>query len=159
MENNLDNKILLKKAISLVKLPIIISLFLTPLRFSLELIGINENYIFFIGLLWLTLAFSIYWAIRHYKTHLFLIILLLSLIIYSPISRIPVAIVWWIDTHWALGTHYGMYFDTFTQVLLNHVFYGSLVQIIPGFLIGLFTFAIMQQRQTLKFKNKTSKNG
>ena len=85
-------------------------------------------------------------------------ILLLSLLIYSPISRIPVAILWWVDTKWEIGTHYGLYFDNFGQALLNHVIYGSLVQLIPGFLLGTLTIAIMRYRKTLT-KNKPVENG
>ena len=112
-----------------------------------------------IGLLWLTLGFSVYWSIKWYQKPNFLIILLLSLCIYSPISRIPVAIAWWIDVNWQLGTHYGLYFNTFGQVLLNHVFYGALVQIIPGFIIGAITYAIMQSVKKTKNINKQSYNG
>ncbi len=152
-------KTLFQEVLYLTKTPIIIALFLTPIRFILELIGLPENYIFIIGLLWLTIGISIYWAVRfHYKNR-FLLLLLLSLIVYSPISRFPVAIAWWIDTYWSLGTHYGLYFDNFGHVVLNQVVYGSLVQLIPGFLMGSITFVIMKQKQALKLKNNTIKNG
>ena len=150
--NNFTYEAMFKKAIHLAKLPILISLVLTPVRFTLELVGVNENYIFYIGLLWLTLGFSIYWTIKHHNLDRFLMVLLLSLIVYSPISRIPVAIVWWVDTKWQLDTHYGMFFESFGEVLLNHVFYGSLVQIIPAFILGLITFAIVKSRQNQKIK-------
>jgi hypothetical protein len=109
--------------------------------------------------LWLTIGVSIYWAIKFHDKDRFLILLLLGLVIYSPISRVPVAVAWWVDTNWKLGTHYGLYFDTIEQVFLNQVAYGSIVQIIPGFIIGSVTFAIMQQRQTMKLKNNTLNNG
>lgn len=54
----------LQQAFHFAKIPIIISLFLTPARFLLELAGLPEYAIFIIGLLWLTLAFSIYWGIK-----------------------------------------------------------------------------------------------
>ena len=41
------------KALHLAKIPIIVSLFVTPIRFLLELAGLPENIIFIIGLLWL----------------------------------------------------------------------------------------------------------
>lgn len=147
------------QAITLAKTPIIIALFLTPIRFSLELIGLPENFIFIIGLLWLTIGISIYWGIRFHNKKRFVLLLLLSLIIYSPISRFPVALAWWIDTKWELGTHYGLYFSNLGQAILNQVIYGSLVQIIPGILLGSITFAIIKQKQTLKLKNNTIKNG
>lgn len=156
MKNN--NKTILQQAIRYAKAPIIISLFLTPLRYMLELLGLPENAIFIIGLLWLTLGFAIYLGIKIVNHKQAFKILLLSLLIYSPISRIPVAILWWVDTKWEIGTHYGLYFDNFGQALLNHVIYGSLVQLIPGFLLGTLTIAIMRYRKTLT-KNKPVENG
>ena len=143
------HKSILSHAFKLAKTPIIIAMLVTPVRYLLEIIGISENIIFIIGLLWLTLAFSIYWGIKLYNEKQSYLLLLLSLVIYSPISRIPVAIVWWIDTKWKIGSHYGLHFDSFAQALLNHVGYGSLVQIIPGFLLGSITLAIMQHRKSV----------
>jgi len=80
--------------------------------------------------------------------------MLLALSIFAPISRVPVALFWWIDTHWEIGTHYGWYFTSWPQALLNHVVYGALVQIIPGMLIGSLTLMLMQLRKA-KAINKT----
>ena len=121
------------QALPLAKTPIIISLFVTPIRFLLELAGLPEYAIFIIGLLWLTLAFSVYWGIKLYNEKQPYLLLLLSLIIFSPVSRLTVVAAWWIDTKWEIGTHYGLYFDNWTQTFLNHGVYGALVQIIPGF--------------------------
>ena len=137
---------LLLQAFHLAKIPILISLFLTPVRFLLELAGLPDYAIFIIGLLWLTLAFSVYWGIKLYKNKQPYLLLILSLIIFSPVSRLTVVAAWWIDTQWEIGTHYGDYFDTWTQTLLNHVVYGSLVQIIPGFLLCSLILAIMRNR-------------
>jgi hypothetical protein len=156
MKNN--EKTTLQQAIYYAKAPIIIALILTPIRYSLELLGLPENAIFIIGLLWFTLGFSIYLGIKIANHKQAFKILLLSLLIYSPISRIPVAILWWVDKKWEIGTHYGLYFDNFGQALLNHVIYGSLVQLIPGFLLGTLTISIMRYRKTLT-KNKRIENG
>jgi len=142
-------KLILKRAFSLAKTPIIIALFVTPIRFFLELFGLPENIIFIIGLLWLTLAFAIYWGIKLYSEKRSYLLLFLSLLIFSPISRIPVSVLWWIDTKWEIGTHYGLYFDNWVQALLNHVVYGSLVQIIPGFLLGSITLTIMKNKKSV----------
>ena len=150
---------LFEEALNLVKTPILIALVLTPGRYILELIGLPEKFIFIIGLLWLTIGISVYWGIRFHNKKRFLTLLLLSLVIYSPISRFPVALAWWIDTKWQLGTHYGLYFDNFGQAVLNQVVYGSLIQILPGFLTGSITFAILQHRQTLKLKSRITNNG
>ena len=137
------------RAFSLAKTPVLIAMIVTPIRFSLELAGLPENVIFIIGLLWLTLAFAVYWGIKLYNEKHPYRLLLLSLIIFSPVSRFTVFIVWWIDTKWAIGTHYGLYFDNWIQALLNHVVYGALVQIIPGFLLGSMTLAIMRYRKSV----------
>ena len=137
------------RALSLAKIPVLIAIFVTPIRFFLELAGLPENVIFIIGLLWLTLAFAVYWGIKLYNEKHPYRLLLLSLIIISPVSRFTVFIVWWIDTKWAIGTHYGLYFDNWIQALLNHVVYGALVQIIPGFLLGSITLAIMRYRKSV----------
>ena len=141
---------MLLQALRLAKMPIIIAMFVTPVRFFLELAGLPENAIFIIGLLWLTLAFSIYWGIKLYNENNPYLILLLSLIIFSPISRFPVSVLWWIDTRWEIGTHYSLYFDSFAQATFQQVVYGSLIQIIPGFLLGSLTIAIMQYRKPVK---------
>ena len=137
------------RALSLAKIPVLIAIFVTPIRFFLELAGLPENVIFIIGLLWLTLAFAVYWGIKLYNEKQPYLLLLLSLIIFSPVSRFPVVVVWWVDTKWAIGTHYGLYFDTWVQALLNHVVYGALVQIIPGFLLGSVTLAFMRYRKSV----------
>ena len=147
-ENVLSNrKVIFQRAFNLAKAPIIISMFVTPTRYFLELAGLPENVIFIIGLLWLALAFSVYWGIKLYNENYRFLLLLLSLIIFSPISRIPVAILWWIDTRWEIGTHYSLYFDNFAQAFFQQVVYGSLTQIIPGFLLGSLTLVIMKNRK------------
>ena len=149
-EKELSNKQgFLQHAIHLAKIPIIISLFLTPVRFLLELADLPEYAIFIIGLLWLTLAFSVYWGIKLYIEKKAYLLLLLSLILFSPVSRLTVVAAWWVDTKWEIGTHYGLYFDNWTQTLLNHGIYGALVQIIPGFLLGSMTIAIMRYRKSV----------
>jgi len=147
-ENVLSNrKVIFQRAFNLAKAPIIISLFVTPTRYFLELAGFPENVIFIVGLLWLALAFSVYWGIKLYNENYRYLLLLLSLIIFSPISRIPVAILWWIDTRWEIGTHYGLYFDNFAQAFFQQVVYGSLTQIIPSFLLGSLTLVIIKNRK------------
>ncbi len=142
-------KTIFQRALSLAKIAIIIALIVTPIRFFLELSGLPESVVFIIGLLWLTLAFAVYWGIKlNNEKHPYLI-LLLSLIIYSPISRFPVSVLWWIDTKWEIGTHYGFYFNNFAQSILNQMVYGSLMQIISGFLLGSLTLAIMKNRKSV----------
>ncbi len=150
---NYSNVSILKKGtvqqvLALIKVPIIISFFLTPTRFALELLGLPENVIFIIGLLWLTLVIAVYWGIRLVDFEKPYWILLLSLIIFSPISRIPVFILWWITKTWELGTHYDI-FDNWVQALVGQLLYGSLVQIIPGFLLGALTLVIMKKRKAV----------
>ncbi len=145
-------------AFHLAKNAIIIALVLTPVRFALELVGLPESAIFIIGLLWLTLGFSIYWGIKLSREKHCYLILLLALLIYSPISRFPVALLWWVDTKWEIGTHYGDYFNNFGHALLNQIGYGSLTQIIPGFIIGSITLAIMRYRKAVIRKTNVLEN-
>ncbi len=127
--------------------PILISFLVTPIRFSLEMMGIPENFIFLIGLLWLTLAFVIYWSLTLYKEKGIYLKLALALTIFSPISRIPVFILWWIDKKWEIGSHYGDYFDYWPKALLNHIVGGGLVQIIPGLVIGFIMLSYIREKR------------
>jgi hypothetical protein len=135
------------RALSLAKTPVLIAMFVTPIRFFLELAGLPENAIFIIGLLWLTLVFAVYWGIKLFTEERPYQLLLLSLVIFSPVSRIPVFVLWWITKTWELGTHYDI-FDNWVQALVGQLVYGSLVQIIPGFIVGALTLAIMQYRKS-----------
>ena len=136
-----------KRALHLAKLPIVLAFLITPIRFLLELAGLPEISIFLIGLLWLTLAFAIFWGVKLCNQEQAYRLLLLSLAIFAPISRLTVFAAWWVDTKWQIGTHYGLYFDAWEQALLNQVAYGALVQIIPGFALGALTIAIMRRRK------------
>ena len=137
------------RALSLAKTPVLIAMFVTPIRFFLELAGLPENVIFIIGLLWLTLVFAVYWGIKLFTEERPYQLLLLTLVIFSPVSRIPVFVLWWITKTWELGTHYDI-FDNWVQALVGQLVYGSLVQIIPGFILGSLTLAIMQYWKSAK---------
>ena len=150
----LNQKTVLHQALIIAKLPILIAMFITPIRFLLELAGVPENFIFIIGLLWLALGFSIFWGVKLYHHKHSILILIMGLLIFSPISRIPVAMFWWIDQNWAFGTHYGLYFDNWVDALLNHIGYGSLVQIIPGSLLGSITIIIMKRKKLATITNQ-----
>ena len=126
-------------------MPVLISLFVTPVRFFLELAGIPEVYIFPVGLLWLTLALSVFWGIRLSAEEHPYRLLLLSLVFFSPPSRFPVFVLWWITKTWGLGTHYDI-FDSWDQALVGQLVIGSLVQIIPGSALGSLTLAIKRHR-------------
>ena len=137
-----------QRALGLATLPVLISLFVTPVRFFLELAGIPEVYIFLIGLLWLTLAFAVFWGIRLSAEEHPYRLLLLSLVIFSPPSRIPVFVLWWITKTWELGTHYDI-FASWDQALVGQLVYGSLLQIVSGGLLGSLTLAIKRRRKPL----------
>jgi len=142
-EEELGNrKEMFLRALGLAKTPVLIALFVT------ELAGLPENVIFIIGLLWLTLVVAVYWGIKLFDEEHPYQLLLLSLVIFSPISRIPVFVLWWITKRWELGTHYDI-FDNWGQALVGQLLYGSLVQIIPGFLLGSLTLAIMRHRKSV----------
>ena len=134
-------------ALKLARLPAILAFVVTPVRFALELAGLPEFAIFLIGLLWLTLAFAIYWGVILARQERPYGLLALALMLFSPISRLTVFAAWWIDRKWQLGTHYGLYFEAWETALLNQVVYGSLVQIIPGFVLGALTLAIVRRNK------------
>jgi hypothetical protein len=144
------------QALQLARLPIILAFFVTPCRFLLELAGLPEFSIFLIGLLWLTLAFAIFWGVKLFDSNQPYQILLLALAIYSPISRLTVFAAWWVDRKWELDTHYGLYFDTWEQALFNQVVYGAGIQIIPGFILGAFTVAMMRRKKGTASKRQAS---
>jgi hypothetical protein len=155
MKNKVSNlKPIFKRALNLAKTPIIIAFVVTPTRFLLELAGLPESVIFIIGLLWIALAFAVYWGIKLYNEKQAYLLLLLSLIIFSPFSRLTVAIIWWIDTTWEIGTHYNLVFDSFAQAAYQQMVYGSIIQIIPSFLLGSIIIAILRHRKSIKQKNK-----
>jgi hypothetical protein len=141
-ESDADN--LAYKAWLLAFPAILISLFVTLIRFSLEYVGIPEIYIFMIGLLWLTLGFAVYWGTKIARHDKAFVLLFLILTIFAPLSRIPVFLAWWLDTTYELGTHYNI-FDNWTQALIGQLFYGSLVQIIPGLFIGAITIIVYRK--------------
>jgi len=132
---------MIERALRLAAVPVLIAMFITPARFFLELAGVPTVYVFPIGLLWLTLGFSIYWGFKLSAEERPYRLLWLSLTFFSPASRVPVFLLWWITTTWGLGTHYDI-FDSWDQALLGQLFYGSLLQIIPGGLLGSLTLAL-----------------
>ena len=132
---------MIKRALRLAALPVLIAMFITPARFFLELAGVPTKYVFPIGLLWLSLGFSIYWGFKLSAEARPYRLLWLSLTLFSPPSRVPVFLLWWITTTFGLGTHYDI-FDSWNQALLGQLFYGSLLQIIAGGLLGSLTLAV-----------------
>lgn len=136
---------LIQRALRLAAVPVLIAMFITPIRFFLELAGVPTVYVFLFGLLWLSLGVSVYWGVRlSTETHPYRL-LWLSLAFFSPPSRVPVFLLWWITTTWGLGTHYDI-FDSWDQALVGQLFYGSLIQIIPGGILGSLTLAIRRAR-------------
>ncbi len=132
---------LVGRALRLAALPVLIAMFITPIRFFLELAGVPTVYVFLIGLLWLSLGFSIYWGVRLSEEEHPYRLLWLSLAFFSPPSRVPVFLLWWITNTWGLGTHYDI-FDSWDQALVGQLFYGALLQIIAGGILGSLTLAI-----------------
>ncbi len=136
---------MLRRALRLAAWPVLISLFITPARFFLELAGVPTVFVFPLGLLWLALAFAVFLGISLSAEEHPYQLLLLSLAIFSPPSRFPVFVLWRITTRWEMGTHYDI-FDSWGQALIGQLFYGSLLQIVPGFLIGSAILGIRSRR-------------
>ena len=140
-----DEPTLIRRALRLAGWPVVIALFITPIRFFLELAGVPTVSVFLLGLLWFSLGLSIFWGFRlSAEPHPYRL-LWLGLAFFSPLSRFPVFLLWWITTTWGLGTHYNI-FESWDQALVGQLFYGSLLQIIPGGLLGSLTLAIRRAR-------------
>lgn len=138
----------------IVKTPILLGLLITPIRFGLELLEIPDKYIFLIGLLWFSLGLSIYWGIKHYRDQKPLLLIAYCLIILSLVTRIPVSLLWLLESKFQIGTHYGLFFESFPQALLNQVIYGSLIQLIPGIILSATTIAVIQKRKLKHSENE-----
>lgn len=134
-----------KRALRLAAWPILISLVITPVRVLLELAGVPTVFVFPLGLLWLALGFAVYLGAKLGDEDHPYLLLLLSLIVFSPPSRFPVFLMWWIDTKWEIGTHYDI-FDSWSQALFSQLFWGSVIQVVPGFLIGAVVLGIRRAR-------------
>jgi hypothetical protein len=134
-----------KHALRLAAWPVLISLLITPVRIFLELAGVPTVFVFPLGLLWLAMGFAVFLGLRLGEEEHPYLLLLLSLVIFSPPSRVPVFLMWWIDTTWEIGTHYNI-FDSWGQALFSQLFWGSLIQVIPGFLIGSVVLGIKRAR-------------
>lgn len=135
-----------KRALRLAAIPTLIALLVTPVRFFLELAGLPESAIFIVGLLWLTLAVAVFWGVKLANEDRPYVLLFSGLVIFSPLSRIPVFVLWWITKTWELGTHYDV-FENWRQALFGQLVIGSLVQIVPGGLLGSLTLAIKRRRK------------
>lgn len=69
------------------------------------------------------------------------LLLLPSLVIFSPPSRLPVFVMGWIDTKWELGTDDNI-FESWGQALFSQLFCGSVIQVIPVFSVGSVVLGI-----------------
>lgn len=136
---------LVKYSWQLVKFPVVVALLITPTRFGLELAGVPDYLVFPIGLLWWSLAVSVYWATKHYSYPSPHKLLLLSLLILALISRIPVFILWWITKTWHIGTHYDI-FDNWTQAFIGQFFWGPIIQVIPSMIIASIVIAVKRNK-------------
>ena len=136
-----------KRAVRLAAWPILIALVITPIRVSLELAAVPTVFVFPLGLLWLALAFAVFLGTRLGEEEHPYLLLFLSLVVFSPPSRFPVFVMWWIDTKWDLGTHYGI-FESWGQALFSQLFWGSVIQVIPGFLVGSVVLGLKRARRS-----------
>lgn len=134
-----------KRALRLAAWPVLISLVITPVRVFLELSDVPTVFVFPFGLLWLALGFAVFLGMRLGEEERPYLLLLLSLVVFSPPSRLSVFVMWWIDATWELGTHYDI-FDSWGQALFSQLFWGSVIQVIPGFLIGSMILGIKRAR-------------
>ena len=134
-----------KRALGIAVWPALISLLVTFARFFGERAQLPNAVTFVLGIVWLTFIVAIYWGVNLADEEQPYRLLLLSLVVFALLSRIPVFALWWITNTWGLGTHYD-FTDSFGQALLAQLF-GALIQIVPGTILGWATLAL-KRRQT-----------
>ena len=136
---------MLQRAVKLAALPAVISLFVTLARFFGERAELPDAVTFIVGIFWLTLVVGVFLGIKLADEEQPYRLLLVSLVVFALLSRIPVFALWWVTDKWGLGTHYD-FADTWGQALLGQFVFGPLTQIIPGTLVGFLTLAIKRRR-------------
>lgn len=134
-----------KRALGIAVWPALISLLVTFARFFGERANLPNAVTVVLGIIWLTFIVAIYWGVKLADEDQPYRLLLLSLVLFTLLSRIPVFALWWITNTWGLGTHYD-FTDSFGQALLAQSF-GALTQIVPGTILGWATLAL-KRRQT-----------
>ena len=134
---------MLKRALKLAALPALISFFVTLARFFGERAELPGPVTFAIGIIWLTLVVAVFWGLKLAGEENPYRLLFLSLVVFALLSRIPVVALWWITKTYGLGTHYDV-FDGWGSALVGQ-FFGALIQIVPGSLLGAATLALKRR--------------
>lgn len=125
----------LERASRLAARPAAISVFITLARFFSERARLPEAVSFFIGITWLTLIVGAYLGIRLADGERPYRILVLSLLVFSLLSRIPVVVLWWITRRYGLGTHYDV-FDGWLDALGAQLVWAAF-QVLTGTVLGV----------------------
>ena len=134
---------MLKRSLNLAALPALISLFVTLARFFGERAELPSPVTFAIGIIWLTLVVAVFWGLKLAGEENPYRLLFLSLVVFALLSRIPVVALWWITKTYGLGTHYDV-FDGWGSALVGQ-FFGALIQIVSGSLLGAATLALKRR--------------
>ena len=135
-----------QRALKLAAWPAVISLFVTLARFFSERAEVPHGVSMAIGIAWLTLIVGIYLGIHLADEERPYGLLLLTLLVFSVLSRIPVVAMWWITTTFGLGTHYDV-FPNWGSALAAQFGYGVLQQVVTGGLLGLLAVFIERKRK------------
>jgi hypothetical protein len=135
---------MLEQAWKLARWPAFISVFVTLARFFSERLGLPSGISFFIGIFWLTLFVGIYFGVRFSDEERPHRPLLLSLVVFAFLSRLPVIILWWVTKTFGLGTHYDV-FDGWIQVLGAQWVIGVALQVICGGITGFIALYLKKR--------------
>ena len=138
---------MLKRSLKLAALPALISLFVTLARFFGERAELPNPVTFAIGIIWLTLVVAVSWGLKLAREENPYRLLFLNLVVFTLLSRIPVVALWWITKTYGLGTHYDV-FDGWGSALVAQ-FFGALIQIVPGSLLGVMTLALKRRSDAM----------
>jgi hypothetical protein len=124
------------RALKLSAWPAFISLLVTLARFFAERAELPEAVCFFIGIAWLTLVVGAYFGFRLADEKRPFRLIFASLLTFAVLSRIPVALLWWITKTFGLGTHYDV-FSGWGHVLYAQLFFGVSQQAVTGGIVAV----------------------
>ena len=98
----------------------------------------------------MTLGLAVFWGFKLSAEQRPYRLMLLSLAVFSWLSRSPVLLLWWVlndrlkTKTWELGTHYDV-FENWGQAAVGQLVFGPFVQIIPGALLGFLTLGLKRR--------------
>jgi hypothetical protein len=136
---------MLQQAVRRAALPALVSLFVTLARFFGERAELPGPVTFMVGIFWLTLIVAAFWGVGLAEEDHPYRVLLVSLLVFALLSRIPVVALWWFSKTFGWGTHYDVY-SGWGEALVAQFLFGTVEQLLPGGLLGSLILAWKRRR-------------